>query len=132
MSLRPVLLDLASNKFIHTYAAADPSIIQLSIHSYIDHLLLQENNTLLERTLLRLAFDAVSLTIFGQANTVPAAQRLAFKKYTEALTRTNETVSDGMHASSHQFLLTVMMLNNYEVCALWQRMLPGSTKSVRR
>lgn len=64
---------------------------------------------------LGLALGAISFAFFSRTRDVPGAVRSGHLRYVQALSKTKETLSDPQQIITDEALLTVMVLNAYEV-----------------
>jgi hypothetical protein len=104
---------LAFNNYVQSYLDVSEAIPE-SPHSLLRHILLHGDLSKTNST-LSLAVASVSLAVFGRTKASPAALSFGNDKYIQALTKTKTALGDASQVTSDQLILTVMMLNAYEV-----------------
>ena len=65
---------------------------------------------------LGLSAAALSLATFSRARSSPCALKIANQKYIQALAKVRTAIDDMQEVTSDQFLLSVVLLSDFEVC----------------
>lgn len=65
---------------------------------------------------LGLSTRAVALATFSKLRSIPTALSVSNRKYVQALARIRIAMDDTKEVTTDQFLLSVVLLSNYEVC----------------